>query len=367
MFDLLGSLKSYFKTKYVIIDNFMCRLHYKFSVGILIAFSILVTGKQYVGDPIDCISKDAIPGELLDTYCWIHKTFSVPSAWRKQLGQEVAYPGVAPRGPKDDVVYHTYYQWVCFVLFLQALFFYIPRYMWKTWEGGRVQNLTELLSTPVQDAGGAQKAKDACEMLVGYLDQNKGYHGSYYFGFVFTELLYFVNVIAQMFIMDKFLGGEFTTYGINVVQFTEWHWEARYDPMIKVFPRMTKCTFHMFGTSGDIQKHDAICILPINIINEKIYVFLWFWFVIVTIFTGIFLLYRLVTILVPEVRFKVIYSRNQMVQSEKLKLIVNKLSLGDCFIFYQLLKNMDPVHVRTVVDKYAEMLSDGDDTKKLRS
>ncbi|KAL3217050.1 hypothetical protein MRX96_051077 [Rhipicephalus microplus] len=99
--DLLGSLKSYFTTKYVITDNLMCRLHHKASVGVLLAFSILVTGKQYVGDPIDCISKDSVPGNLLDTYCWIHKTFSVATAWHGKLGDDVAYPGVAPHTEGD--------------------------------------------------------------------------------------------------------------------------------------------------------------------------------------------------------------------------------------------------------------------------
>jgi hypothetical protein len=50
---------------------------------------------------------------------------------------------------------------------------------------------------------------------------------------------------------------------------------------------MTKCEFHKFGSSGTVQKFDALCVLPLNIINEKIYVFLWFWFVIVSIITGI--------------------------------------------------------------------------------
>ena len=30
------------------------------------------------------------------------------------------HPGVAPPPPGEDVVYHRYYQWVVFVLFLQA-------------------------------------------------------------------------------------------------------------------------------------------------------------------------------------------------------------------------------------------------------
>ena len=50
------------------------------------------------------------------------------------------------------------------------------------------------------------------------------------------------------------------------------------NPAKSIFPRVAKCTFMKFGPSGTLQRHDAQCILPINIINEKIYVFLWFWF-----------------------------------------------------------------------------------------
>ncbi len=34
--------------------------------------------RQYIGDPIDCIVEE-IPNNVMDTYCWIHSTFSVPS------------------------------------------------------------------------------------------------------------------------------------------------------------------------------------------------------------------------------------------------------------------------------------------------
>ncbi|XP_077488851.1 innexin inx2-like [Amblyomma americanum] len=353
--DLLGSLKSYFKTKYVITDNLMCRMHHKASVGILVAFSLLVTGKQYVGDPIDCISKDAVPPRLLDTYCWIHKTFSVSTAWKGKVGDEVAYPGIAPHIEGEPRVYHGYYQWVCFVLLLQAMFFYIPRYIWKTIEGNRVHSLTEQLSTPMQEKATLDKARD---MVVDYLVSNRGNHCGYFLAFVFTEVLYFVNVVAQIFVMDRFLGGEFSTYGWRVLQFTEWHWEARYDPMIQVFPRMTKCTFHMFGTSGDIQKHDAVCVLPINIINEKIYVFLWFWFVILSIITGLFLIYRLVVIVSSSVRFHIMYSRNRNVHSQKLREIVQAISSADWFILYQMSKNIDPGNMREFIDEYYQMMDD---------
>ena len=58
------------------------------------------------------------------------------------------------------------------------------------------------------------------------------------------------------------------------------------------FLRLTKCTFHKFGTSGELEKHDALCILPLNIFNEKIYIFLWFWMLGLSALTSIVVVYR---------------------------------------------------------------------------
>ena len=68
-----------------------------------------------------------------------------------------------------------------------------------------------------------------------------------------------------MFLMDRFFDGAFLTFGLEVIAFAEQDQEDRLDPLIYVFPRMTKCTFHKFGTSGEVEKHDALCILPLNI------------------------------------------------------------------------------------------------------
>ena len=50
--------------------------------------------------------------------------------------------------------------------------------------------------------------------------------------------------------------------------------------MAKVFPKLTKCTFHKYGPSGTIEIKDGLCVLPLNILNEKIYILLWFWLVV---------------------------------------------------------------------------------------
>lgn len=64
--------------------------------------------------------------------------------------------------------------------------------------------------------------------------------------------------------------------------------------MVYVFPRITKCTFHKFGSSGTISRHDSMCVLSQNIINEKTYIFLWFWFIIMATLLSLLVVYRYV-------------------------------------------------------------------------
>jgi len=351
MDQLFGNLKAFIKPQSCIIDNHVFRLHYKFSVVILVAFSLMVTARQYFGDPIDCISKDDIPNKLLDTYCWIHTTFSLEDAWFKQVGVEVPYPGVDKSEPGSKKIYHAYYQWVCFVLFFQALFFYVPRYIWKAAEGGKMKSLILKLDTPIMEEGTKKINRG---LLVGYLTRNKNSHNSIFGLYCFAEILNLFNLIGQMVMMNRFLGGEFSMYGWKVLSFTEWDWSVRFDPMIKVFPRLTKCTFHRYGSSGDVQRHDAMCILPINIVNEKIYVFLWFWFCFLFICTVVALIYRLFTVLSPKVRILAIQSQCKIVNNEALKGVVSKLSPGDWFVLDLLSKNLDPLNYCDLInDLYA--------------
>ena len=102
--------------------------------------------------------------------------------------------------------------------------------------------------------------------------------------------------------MNRFFDGAFLMFGFDVIAFINSDQEDRIDPMIEIFPRMTKCTFYKYGVSGDLEKHDAMCILPLNVVNEKIYIFLWFWFIILSVLTFFTLIYRIVIIFSPRMR-----------------------------------------------------------------
>lgn len=52
-----------------------------------------------------------------------------------------------------------------------------------------------------------------------------------------------------------------------------------------LFPSQAKCDYFNFGSSGTIQHIDALCILPQNVVNEKIFVFLYLWMLILMLFT----------------------------------------------------------------------------------
>ena len=183
------------------------------------------------------------------------------------------HPGVSPVADLEDgqeKKYHKWYQWVGFFLTLQMVFFYLPRYLWKASENGKVSMLVGNLKEPLLDD--AAKENQINE-IVKYFRMHRGTHSLYAFRFFVLEFLNFINVICQIHFFDFFLNGEFATYGLDVLNYTGLEHEDRPDPMAKVFPKVTKCTFNKYGPSGTVEKKDGLCVLPVNIINEKSFIF----------------------------------------------------------------------------------------------
>ena len=89
--------------------------------------------------------------------------------------------------------------------------------------------------------------------LTNYFVETMGYHDFWSIKVILAHSLYLLNVVGQVFFTDCFLGYEFSKYGVSAATLLEQESETRTDPMSRVFPRVTKCTFHKYGPSGSIQ------------------------------------------------------------------------------------------------------------------
>ena len=106
-------------------------------------------------------------------------------------------------------------------------------------------------------------------------EDGSAHHNTYAYKYAFCELLNFINILTQVFLIDAYLDNEFSEYGVKIFSLTQSRPYYRNDHMMQVFPIITMCQIPIFGFNGELVHHGALCVLPINILNEKIYVFIW--------------------------------------------------------------------------------------------
>lgn len=296
------------KPKAYSIDNLIFKLHYRFTTLALLVATTLVTSQQYIGEHIRCISeKKTVPEKVMNTFCFFTSTFTVVKHYDEDaiVNRGVAHPGVGPLASddKDEIIRHAYYQWVPFVLFGQAIFFYLTHLIWKYKEKHTLQKLIEgfewaAFATEKELTIGKAKTptSKAIEQNVGILSrvflQRPDLHKRWCFWLITCEFLNVLNVVLQFYFTDLFLQNQFMHLGKDVV---EQGYESATNVLDIVFPKVTKCTFHKYGPSGGIQNIDSLCVMALNVINEKIYVFLWFWFIILFCLSSLAVLWRLLS------------------------------------------------------------------------
>ena len=148
------------------------------------------------------------------------------------------------------------------------------------------------------------------QQLVEYFNTNRGRHSLYGKHYIYCLLYNVFNVILQVVITNFLLDGQFVSYG----------WEFSYsrrvkdfsnspegfDPKVEdiMFPKMAKCSLYLYGPSGTVQNFDGICVLPINMLHDKIFIVLWYWYLFLFVLSVASTLYWIRHFFQPSYRMK---------------------------------------------------------------
>ncbi len=101
-----------------------------------------------------------------------------------------------------------------------------------------------------------------------------------------------------------------------------------------------------YGSGGRQEAINAICILSLNIINDKVFLIVWWWFFFLFFVGCSRLLFRIIQLNSYRLRFYMLnlrmhryFKRNE--NMVKIKSYVMTCSRGDWFVLYQLSKNLN--------------------------
>ena len=291
-------------------DDFVDRLSRTYTATLLTIFACIVSTKQFVGDPISCWCPAHFTDshrQYTNTICWISNTYYIPFEQRIPDADEKIWRS-------KRVV--SYYQWIPLMLMCMLLCSLIPAFIWRFLmlrSGIDVSSVIDAASA-CQRASYAEIREKTVRYMINQIDRylmaqrdyTKGCcmrirhllakycfliggkrHGNYLtVAYLVIKILYLINAVGQLFLLDQFLGIDYHLYGIHVLsrllRGEDWAVSER-------FPRVTLCNFEI---RHQARVHDYVvqCALTVNLFNEKIFVAIWFWYVFVAIATAISLI-----------------------------------------------------------------------------
>ncbi|EJD74146.1 hypothetical protein LOAG_18497 [Loa loa] len=278
------------------------RLNYHVTTLILLVAAFTIIAKEYGGDPIQCwlpaqLASQKSWEQYAEDYCFVENTYYIP------LDQEM------PQNEKyREEKLITYYQWVPFTLILQAMFFIIPHVFWRmlNWTSNVQTRAVISMADSVRQMDPCNdEANDIMDSIANhiyYADkstkqlpkilQNSNLlviftriltHSYLSTIYLITKLLFIANATVQFWIVSLYLGGN--GYDLTKALVRQQTWQNT-----GLFPRVTMCDFKI-RVMGNVHRHTIQCVLMANMFNEKIYIALWWWLLIVITLTVINLFY----------------------------------------------------------------------------
>ena len=113
--------------------------------------------------------------------------------------------------------------------------------------------------------------------------------------------------------------------------------------LVTVFPKVALCNFNYVGLFGIIQSDEGTCVLSLSVLNEKIYLILWFWLIILAIVSGLSLFYRFAVLTIAKLRLRLLSKKAIRTLKDQVAKVVQICQIGDWFILLLLTENLNPL------------------------
>merc|ERR1711970_1455307 len=126
---------------------------------------------------------------------------------------------------------------------------------------------------------------------------------------------------------------------------------------------MTSCDYYRYGLGGKQERINAICVLTLNIINDKVFYVMWWWFALLFCVMIINTCHRLFQCVCTSWRFTLIKLRLNVYlktnpKRECIESFLRQCRIGDWFVLYQLSKNMRRPFFMSIITSLSYMEED---------
>lgn len=152
-------------------------------------------------------------------------------------------------------------------------------------------------------------------------------------------------------LLNWFFSGFWSKFGPALGALSLYDWELWNIQSSVLFPKMAKCEFFKFGSSGSVQNTDVLCVLPLNMLNDKIFAVLAYWLIFLTVVSLLNVFYRIYIMCSPKHRLRLFRVHLNSMPTHQTKFIFYGINIGDWFMLYQVGRNINPTLFRELAEQ----------------
>lgn len=323
-------------------DDAVDRLHYRYTVIGLAVYLVMLTTKQYYGEPIVCVPANSATTDqknYINSMCWLTDNYKFNGNRTEPPYQTVF----------DSSTRISYYQWITLVIIAQCFLFTIPSLLWSfiislsgfdlvyvtqnvvrknylayyanetNWPKIQktLQNLTDHLRislikpSKIKDIN--QNGDENDETYNNYIEEKakqprkrflslrlpfsslqvKEHRRKnpkikskstflLYFPYMGIKLAYLINLVLQFLFLSWVFNFNYLEYGVSETFRVLLGVDYKFDNIY--FPKRSMCNIKLLSMAR-FQENTVLCSLPLNLFNEIFYSAFWAWSIVLAFFT----------------------------------------------------------------------------------